>query len=75
MAKNNKNIYYQCRKELDLTREEAIDLLETISVDRLERIENGKANPTPSDIVEMAKGYKAAHLCNYYCTRKCSCSS
>ena len=45
-----KNIYFQCRKDLDLTREEACDLLETISTDRLERIENGRVTPTPSDV-------------------------
>ena len=71
MAKDNKNIYYKCRKNLGLTREKAVELLSTISVDRLERIENGKANPQPSEIVEMAKGYKATYLCNYYCTHDC----
>lgn len=66
-----KNIYFQCRKDLDLTREEACDLLETISTDRLERIENGRVTPTPSDIKELAEGYKAHHLMNYYCTHQC----
>lgn len=66
-----KNIYFQCRKDLDLTREEACDLLETISTDRLERIENGRVTPTPSDIKELAEGYKSHHLMNYYCTHQC----
>lgn len=66
-----KNIYFQCRKDLDLTRDEACDLLETISTDRLERIENGRVTPTPSDIKELAEGYKAHHLMNCYCTHQC----
>ena len=53
-----KNIYFQCRKDLDLTREEACDLLETISTDRLERIENGRVTPTPSDIKDWQKDIK-----------------
>ena len=69
--KTNKNIYFSCRKALDWTREEASDHLETISVDRLERIENNKAYPTPAEVKEMARTYKASHLCNYYCTHDC----
>ena len=43
MAKENDNIYYLTRRELGLTREKASELFDTISVDRLERIENEKA--------------------------------
>ena len=70
--KSNKTIYYQYRKEKELTREEACELLEGISVDRLERIENGRANPDPYEVTQMAKGYKSMQLCNYYCTHDCS---
>ena len=66
-----KNIYLKCRKDLGYTRSEACDYFNTISVDRLERIENGRMVPTPRDISEMAKGYKAPFLCNYYCTHDC----
>ena len=37
-TKENKNIYFQRREELNLTREEASELLETISPERLEKI-------------------------------------
>lgn len=65
------NIYYLTRKNLGLTREKAVELFDTISVDRLERIENEKAIPNPFEVKEMAKKYKAPHLCNYYCTHQC----
>lgn len=74
MAINNEenmNVYRKCRKDLELTRPEASELLEVLSVDRLERIENNKAYPNPFEVVEMAKKYKAPHLCNYYCTHDC----
>lgn len=75
MAKNtmkkNDNIYSQTRKKLGLTREKASELFDTISVDRLERIENEKAIPNPYEVKEMAKKYKTPHLCNYYCTHQC----
>lgn len=69
MAK--KEIYLNCRKKLNLTRDEASELLEVISVDRLERIENGRIEPTPSDIKIMAEKYKEPGLCNYYCANEC----
>lgn len=74
MALNNEenmNIYRKCRKELELTRNEASELLEVLSVDRLERIENEKAYPNPFEVKVMAEKYKAPHLCNYYCTHEC----
>lgn len=71
MSKENDNIYYLTRRNLGLTREKACELFDTISVDRLERIENEKAIPNPYEVKEMAKKYKALHLCNYYCTHQC----
>lgn len=37
-----------------------------ISVDRLERVEKGRANPTPFDIKEFAKAYGEHTLCKHY---------
>lgn len=71
MSKKNNNIYFQARSKLELTREKASELFDTISVDRLERIENEKAIPNPFEVVEMSKKYKAPQLCNYYCTHQC----
>lgn len=69
--KDNKTIYYHCRKAMEWTRDEACAHLDTISVDRLERIENSKSYPSPAEVKEMARVYKANHLCNYFCTHDC----
>ena len=67
-----KTIYRQCRKEKGLTREAACNCMETMSVDRLERIENGRINPNPDDILELSRCYRAYHLLNYYCSHECN---
>ena len=71
-GKNIDGFVNDCRKELDLTRDEACELLKDISIDRLERIENNRANPDPYEVTLMAEGYKKSHLCNYYCTHDCA---
>ena len=70
-TKENKNIYHTIREELGLSREAASELLETVAPERIERIESGKITPHPEDILAMAKGYKAPHLCNHYCSTEC----
>ena len=67
-----KSIYRLCREEKGLTREAACCCMQTITSDRLERIENGRMNPTPDDILELSRGYKAYHLLNYYCSHECN---
>lgn len=66
---NNK--YLQIRQERGLTREEASELLEYISEDRLEKIENNRANIHPDEVLLMAEKYKKPSLCNYYCSQEC----
>lgn len=39
-TKENKNIYHKTRESLQLTREAAAELLESISPERIEKIEN-----------------------------------
>lgn len=68
----NKNIYAQARKEAGMTQAKASALMDTISEDRLARIEKDKVNVTPEDILEMAAAYKRPDLCNYYCTHECA---
>ena len=62
-TRENKTIYQKLREENDLTREKAAELLEFISEDRLERIENEKSEPAPEDVIRMAEVYKAPELC------------
>ena len=54
-VKKNKNIYQICREGLELTREKASELLETISADRIEKIESGKSLPRPDEVIRMCK--------------------
>ena len=70
-SKKNKNIYQQTRENLELSRESASELLEWISPERIERIENEKSNPNPDEILQMADKYKLPRLCNYYCANQC----
>ncbi len=69
--KERKSIYQSFREELGLSREKASELLESISPERIERIENGKFPAHPDEVVVMADKYKAPELCNYYCANEC----
>lgn len=71
-TKEIKSPYQKRREELGLSREKASELLETISPERIERIENGKFDAYPDEVVTMAEKYKAPQLCNYYCANECS---
>ena len=71
-TKENKNIYQTSREAADLTREAASELLEFISSDRIEKIENEKSLPHPDEILAMADCYKNPSLCNYYCSHECT---
>ncbi len=70
--KKNKNMYQNLREELNLTRETASELLESISPDRIEKIENSKSTPYPEEVLVMADKYKEPKLCNYYCSNDCA---
>ena len=70
-TKENKNIYQRTREALDLTREEASDLLVTMSPERIEKIENERTMPHPDEVLVMAQKYKQPSLCNYYCANQC----
>ena len=70
-TKENKNIYQRTREGLDLTREEASELLETMSPERIEKIESGRSMPHPDEVLLMSDKYKQPTLCNYYCANQC----
>ena len=70
-TKENKNIYHTTREGLQLTREAAADLLETISPERIEKIENERSLPHPDEVLLMAEKYKQPSLCNHYCANQC----
>ena len=70
-TKENKNIYQLTREKLDLTREEASELLETMAPERIEKIENQRSDPHPDEVLLMSDKYKEPSLCNYYCANQC----
>lgn len=70
-VKQNKNKYQLIREELGLTRERASELLETITPERIEKIESEKSRPYPDEVLTMAQKYRRPSLCNYYCSRQC----
>lgn len=70
-VKENKTIYQINRENLGYSREKASDVLDWISPERIERIENGKSKPQPDEVLQMSIGYKNPNLCNHYCAREC----
>ena len=70
-TKKDKNIYQICRENLELTREAASELLESISDSRIEKIESGKSLPHPDEVLIMADKYKMPNLCNQFCANDC----
>jgi len=70
-TKENKSVYHQTRESLQLTREAASELLETITPERIEKIENERSLPHPGEVLVMAEKYKQPGLCNYYCANQC----
>ena len=70
-TKENKNIYHKTRESLQLTRESASELLESITAERIEKIENERSLPHPDEVLIMAEKYKQPSLCNYYCANQC----
>lgn len=70
-TKENKNIYHKTRESLQLTRETASELLESITPERIEKIENERSLPHPDEVLVMAEKYKQPGLCNYYCANQC----
>lgn len=70
-TKENKNIYQVTRENLELSREKASELLETIPPERIEKIENEKSMPHPDEVLIMSKKYRKPSLCNYYCSNQC----
>lgn len=70
-TRKSKTIYQICREDSGLSREKASELMDGISVSRIEKIEYEMQSPTPYDVVQMADCYKRPDLCNYYCSHRC----
>ena len=70
-TKENKNLYHRTRESLQLTTEAASELLESITPERIEKIENERSLPHPDEVLVMAEKYKQPSLCNFYCANQC----
>ena len=70
-TKENKNRYQTTRENLKLTREAASELLEAMTPERIEKIENERVLPHPDEVLLMSDKYKQPMLCNYYCANQC----
>ena len=70
-TKENKNIYQKTRESLLLTREAASELLEGLTPERIEKIENERTMVHPDEVLLMAEKYKNPNLCNHFCANEC----
>jgi len=70
-TKENKNIYQRTRESLQLTREAASELLEGLTPERIEKIENERTMVHPDEVLLMAEKYKNPNLCNHFCANEC----
>lgn len=70
-TRTNKTAYQLEREKLEYTREQAAELMEYISADRIEKIESEKSLPHPEEVLAMSKCYNSPELCNFYCSHEC----
>ncbi len=68
-------IYKEIRKKHELTRDDVCDRAmvagRPLQPERLVRIENGKFDITPDEVMLLAEIYGEPTLCNYYCSKEC----
>ncbi len=69
------SIYKAIRKEHNMTRDKvcdiAIDSGTPLQPERLERIENGKLEIHPEEVMLLSEIYGEPTLCNHYCSKEC----
>ncbi len=70
-TRKNKNVYQLSRERAKLTRNQASELMEGITADRIEKIESERSRPHADEVLLMADAYRNSSLCNYFCTHEC----
>ncbi len=70
-TRENKSIWQTTREDLGLTREKAAEIIPGFSPERLEKIENGRTQIQPEDVMLLAEYYKVPSLRNHYCANEC----
>lgn len=72
-AVNGKSIFQKYREEAGLTRSEVAGLSgEYFNESRLEKVESGKLEIRPEEVVKMAEIYKSMELCSEFCANYCA---
>ena len=66
------NVFRTTRENLNLTRDQASELITCITAAKLEKIERGVTIPQPDDVICLAKGYNNPHLLSHYCSNICA---
>ena len=69
------SIYKAIRKEHNMTRDDVCDAVtdsgSVLQPERLERIENGKLQIHPEEVMLLSEIYAEPTLCNHYCSKEC----
>lgn len=69
------SVYKEIRKEHDMTRDDVCDVATAsgnpLQPERLERIENGKLEIHPEEVMLLSDIYGEPALCNHYCSKEC----
>ena len=64
-TKENKTLFQLSREELGYSRDKASELLDWISAERIEKIENEKSLHHPDEVLAMSVTYNNPKLCNH----------
>lgn len=70
--KKQKSSVQICREKAGLTRREASERMGFVSENRLEKIETGKTQIHPTEVLAMQEAYGDTLLVNRFCTSQCA---
>lgn len=70
-TKENKSEYQMSREEAGLTREEASEATGFLSDDKIEKLESGKTQARPEEVLALADAYNKPELIRWYCANEC----
>ena len=72
MENKEKSMFQEARMKLKLTRNKVADLSDGFfNESRLEKIETGKLEIHPEEVVKLAEIYKDKELCSTFCAMEC----
>ena len=71
-VKTDKSPLQLSREALGLSREKASERAVYLSEDRIEKIESGRSQPRPDEVIALSTAYRDPYLCPEYCRRECA---